>query len=74
MRNLYSITSFTDDIKDDIRIEKPDEDVDASDALESINKNLQSFQHSVDNDENRDLEKSSKSRVTVNQMDKHDDS
>lgn len=74
MRNLYLLTSFTDDIKDDIRIEKPDEDGNASDALESTNKNLQSFQHLVDNDENRDLEKLSKSRVTVNQMDEYDDS
>ncbi|XP_077259047.1 uncharacterized protein LOC143895618 isoform X2 [Temnothorax americanus] len=64
------------DDKDDIRIpEKPDEDMDAFDAtLESTNKNLQSFQYRVDNDENHDLEKSSRSMVTVNQMDKHDDS
>lgn len=48
--------------------------MDASDALESVNKNLQSFQHLVDNDESRDLEKSSKSRVTVNQIEEHDDS
>jgi len=66
---------FSDDVEDDIRIEKPGKHVDAFDAtLESINKNLQSFQYLVDNDKNRDLEKSSRSIVAINQMDKHDDS
>ncbi|XP_018317635.1 BRCA2-interacting transcriptional repressor EMSY isoform X2 [Mycetomoellerius zeteki] len=64
-----------DDIEDDVRIEKPDENVDTFNATsESINKNLQSFQYLVDNDENHDLEKSLRSMVTVNQMDEHDDS
>ncbi|KYM99462.1 Protein EMSY, partial [Cyphomyrmex costatus] len=64
-----------DDVEDDARIEKPNESVDTFDAtLESTNKNLQSFQYLTDNDENRDLEKSSRSMVTVNQMDEHDNS
>ncbi|XP_011863521.1 PREDICTED: protein EMSY isoform X2 [Vollenhovia emeryi] len=64
-----------DDIEDDIRIEKSNEDVDAFDeTLESTDNNLQSFQYLVDNDENHDLEKSSRSMVTVNQMDEHDNS
>ncbi|KAG5326703.1 EMSY protein, partial [Acromyrmex heyeri] len=60
-----------DNVEDDVRIEKSDENVD---TLESTNKNLQSFQYLVDNDENNDLEKSSRSMETVNQMDEHDDS
>ncbi|XP_018365284.1 PREDICTED: BRCA2-interacting transcriptional repressor EMSY isoform X3 [Trachymyrmex cornetzi] len=64
-----------DDVEDDVRIEKSGENVDTFNAtLESTNKNLQSFQYLVDNDENSDLEKSSRSMVTVNQMDEHDDS
>ncbi|XP_012522115.1 BRCA2-interacting transcriptional repressor EMSY [Monomorium pharaonis] len=64
-----------DDNKNDIRKEKLDENVDAVDAtLESTNKNSQSFQYSVDNEKNWDLEKSSRSIITANQMDKHDDS
>lgn len=67
--------SFTDDVEDDIRIERSDEDMDAFDATqESTNKNLQSFQYLVDNDENHDLEKSSRSMVTVNKMVEHNDS
>lgn len=66
---------FTDDDEDDIRIEKPSEDIDAFDATqESTNKNLQSFQYLVDNDENRDLEQSSRSMITVNQIVEHNDS
>ena len=66
---------FIDDNKNDIRKEKLDENVDAVDAtLESTNKNSQSFQYSVDNEKNWDLEKSSRSIITANQMDKHDDS
>lgn len=73
--NVKSLYSITDDIEDDVRIEKPDENVDTFNATsESINKNLQSFQYLVDNDENHDLEKSLRSMVTVNQMDEHDDS
>ncbi|KAG5330447.1 EMSY protein, partial [Acromyrmex charruanus] len=60
-----------DNVEDDVRIEKSDENVD---TLESTNKNLQSFQYLADNDENNDLEKSSRSMETVNQMDEHDDS
>ena len=72
MKSLYSII---DDVEDDVRIEKSDENIDTFNAtLESTNKNLQSFQYLVDNDENSDLEKSSRSVVTVNQMNEHDDS
>ncbi|XP_011058679.1 PREDICTED: protein EMSY [Acromyrmex echinatior] len=64
-----------DDVEDDVRIEKSDENIDTFNAtLESTNKNLQSFQYLMDNDENNDLEKSSRSMETVNQMDEHDDS
>jgi len=67
--------SFTDDVEDDIRIERSGEDIDAFDTTqESTNKNLQSFQYLVDNDENHDLEKSSRSMVTVNKMVEHNDS
>jgi len=71
---MWKVYSITDDIED-VRIEKCDENVDTFNAmLGSTNKNLQSFQYLVDNDENNDLEKSSRSMVTVNQMDEHDNS
>lgn len=66
---------FIDDVEDDIQIEKPDKDANALDTmLDPMNKDLQSFQYPVDNDENCDLEKSSRSIVIVNQLDEHDDS
>lgn len=69
---LKKIVFFIDDNKDDIRKEKSDED--ALDAtLESTN-NSQSFQYPVNNDENWDLKKSSRSIVIANQVDEHDDS
>lgn len=66
---------FIDDVEDDIQIEEPDKDANALDTkLDPMNKDLQSFQYLVDNDENCDLEKSSRSIVIVNQLDEHDDS
>ncbi|XP_011698507.1 PREDICTED: protein EMSY isoform X2 [Wasmannia auropunctata] len=60
-------------VEDDVRIEKfENENVNTFDAsLESTNKNSQSFL--ADNDENHDLEKSSRSMVIV-KVDEHDDS
>lgn len=75
MKSICSIMFFIDDVENDIQIEEPDEDVNAlGTMLEPMNKNLQSFQYLVDNDENCDLEKSSRSMVIINQMDEHDDS
>ncbi|KAL0129133.1 hypothetical protein PUN28_004076 [Cardiocondyla obscurior] len=60
-----------DNIEHDIRIEKS-EDTDIFDTmLESTNKNLQNL---MDNNENCDLEQSSRSLGTGNKMDEHDDS
>jgi hypothetical protein len=73
--NLKKSLFFIDDNKDDVRKKKPNENMDVFDVtLESTNKNSQSFQYPVDNDKNCNLEKSSRSIMTTNQMNEHDDS
>ncbi|XP_039308070.1 BRCA2-interacting transcriptional repressor EMSY isoform X2 [Solenopsis invicta] len=72
---LVRLKEVNDDNKDDIRKEKSNENMDVFDVtLESTNKNSQSFQYPVDNNKNCNLEKSSRSIMTTNQMNEHDDS
>jgi hypothetical protein len=70
-----SIVTFScvGNIEDNIRVEDPDEDMDAFGAtLDSTDMNLENFQYLTDNDENRDSEESTQSMV--NQIDEHDES
>ncbi|XP_011630268.1 BRCA2-interacting transcriptional repressor EMSY isoform X1 [Pogonomyrmex barbatus] len=64
-----------DNIEGNIRVEKSDEDANILNTKTfELTKNLQNFQYLMNNDENCDLEKSSRSLVTVNQIDEHGDS
>lgn len=74
-KDAFNALLYVDDAGSNIRTEDSDENMDAFGAtLDTTDINLENFQYLVDNNDSHVLEKSTRSMVTMNQVNEHDDS